>query len=418
MTTENQIPKFSEEFRNSIVDFTNDLTPTFPEYCHLWKKWSDSNTSEDDFQQLFEHCLKVYPERFFDILNQKTQIFEQNESFNVEFLPGVDFKMLFHSEGVSDKIRESIWKYLQIVLLIVVKSLQDKFNFGDAMKIFDDLNVDELQTQLEDVLGNITNFFEENVKQQQSETQDGEQSNEPKMPNIPKMDELHGHLQSLFNGKIGQLAKELADDMGNDLAESLGKEMEGVTSTKDVLSKLMKNPDKMGNIINSVKTKLSSKMESGEISKEDLMTEANEMMGKMKDLGGAFGGMEGLGGLGNMGDMFKTMMGNMNMPKGARFDTTKMEQMQKTTTLKERLKARALAKKQQEVVQKLEEEALRIRKEREYNEYMAANPNIIDELINEPVKEKDPNVLSASQKKRAKKKAKKQSQKEKVQEAT
>jgi hypothetical protein len=142
------------------------------------------------------------------------------------------------------------------------------------------------------------------------------------------------------------------------------------------------------------------------------------MMGKMKDLGGAFGGMEGLGGLGNMGDMFKTMMGNMNMPKGARFDTTKMEQMQKTTTLKERLKARALAKKQQEVVQKLEEEALRIRKEREYNEYMAANPNIIDELINEPVREKDPNVLSASQKKRAKKKAKKQAQKEKVQEAT
>ena len=425
MTTENQIPKFSEEFRNSIVDFTNDLTPTFPEYAHLWKKWSDSSTSEDDFQQLFEHCLKVYPERFFDILNQKTQMFEQNESINLEFLPNVDFKMLFHGEGVSDKIRESIWKYLQIVLLIVVKSLQDKFNFGDAMKMFDDLNVDDLQNQLEDVLGNITNFFEENVKEQQSEAQDGDESSKAKMPNIPKMEELNDHLQSLFNGKIGQLAKELADDMGNDLAESLGKDMEGVTSTKDVLSKLMQNPDKMGNIINSVKNKLTSKMESGEISKEDLMNEANEMMGKMKGMGGAFGGMEGLSGLGGMeglgglsgmGDMFKSMMGNMNMPKGARIDANKMSQAQKHASLKERLKARALAKKQQEVVQKLEEEALRIRKEREYNEYMEANPKLMEELMSEP-NEKDPNVLSASQKKRAKKKAKKQAQKDQVQES-
>lgn len=75
MTTENQIPRFSEEFRNSIVDFTNDLTPTFPEYSNLWKKWSDSNTSEDDFQQLFEHCLKVYPERFFRYFEPKNPNF-------------------------------------------------------------------------------------------------------------------------------------------------------------------------------------------------------------------------------------------------------------------------------------------------------------------------------------------------------
>lgn len=427
MTQENQTPKFSDEFRSSIADFTNDLTPTFPEYAHLWKKWSDLHTNNDEIQQLFEHCLKVYPERFFDILNQKTDIFEKNGSINVEFLPGVDFKILFHGEGVSDKIRESIWKYLQIILLIVVKSMQDKFNFGDAMKMFNDLNVDELQQQLEGVLENITSFFEENKKPKTEDHDDEDQDSEsPKMPNIPKMDDLHDHLQSLFNGKIGQLAKELADDMGNDLTETLGKEMEGVTSTKDVLSKLMKNPETMGNVINTVKTKLTSKMESGEISKEDLMNEANEMMGKMKGLGGMgdigkmFGNMGGGEG-GDMGDMLKSMMGKMNMPKGARFDSNKMDQLQKQTTLKDRLKARALAKKQEEVVKTLEEQALRIRKQKEYDEYMAANPNLLEELMNDTPnnneKEKDPNVLSASQKKRARKKAKKQAQKGKVQES-
>lgn len=425
MTQENQTPKFSDEFRSSIVDFTNDLTPTFPEYAHLWKKWSDLNTTDDEFQQLFEHCLSVYPERFFDILNQKENIFSQDETFVVEFLPGVDFKLLYHSNGVSDQIRESIWKYLQIILLIVVKSIQDKFNFGDAMKLFNDLNVDELQQQLESVLGNITNFFEENVKTKTGEQDtDNEDPESPKMPNIPKMDGLHDHLQTLFNGKIGQLAKELADDMGNELAESLGNQMEGVTSTKDVLSKLMQNPQTMGNVINTVKTKLTSKMESGEISKEDLMNEANEMMGKMRDLGGMedigkmFGNM-GSGG-NNMGDMLKTMMGQMNIPKGARFDSNKMNQLQKQTTLKERLRARALAKKQEEVVKTLEEQAIRIRKQKEYDEYMAANPNLLEELLNDTPNEgekkvKDPNVLSANQKKRAKKKAKKQALKEKTQ---
>jgi hypothetical protein len=426
MSTENQKPRFSSEFRQSIIDFTNDLSPTFPEFSHLWRKWGDSRTNDEDYQTLFEHCLAVYPERFFDILNQKANIFDVNSDVSVEFLPDVDFKQLYHCDGISDKIRETLWKYLQIVLLIVVKSLQDKFNFGDAMKIFNNLNVDELQQQLEDVLGNITNFFEENMKNQ--ETQEGNSDDAaPKMPNIPKMNELHEHLQSLFNGKIGQLAKELADDMGNDLAESLGSEMEGVSSTKEVLAKLMQHPEKMGNVINTVKTKLASKMESGEITKEDLMKEASEMMGKMKDLGGAFGGLNGMGGLGDlgglggmggmggMGDLFKSMMGKMNIPKNARFDNNKMEQMQKQTTLKERLKARALAKKQQEVVNKLEEQALLIRQKKEYEEYMTAHPNVMEELLNDS-NEKDPNILSASQKKRAKKKAKKQGQTEKVEE--
>ena len=53
---------------------------------------------------------------------------------------------------------------------------------------------------------------------------------------------------------------------------------------------------------------------------------------------------------------------------------------------------------------------------------MAANPNLMEELLNDAPNEKekevkDPNVLSASKKKRAKKKAKKQAQKGKVEES-
>jgi hypothetical protein len=87
----------------------------------------------------------------------------------------------------------------------------------------------------------------------------------------------------MFDGKIGKLAKELADDMSGDLANTFGSDFENINSTSDVLSNLMKNPEKMGSIVKTVKDKLTNKMESGDISKEDLVTEATEMMSKMQE---------------------------------------------------------------------------------------------------------------------------------------
>ena len=65
----NKQPAFTEEFRKSIIDFTNDLTHTFPEYSYLWNKWSN-DTSDFDFQELFEKFLMeiIYLRRNFEAL--------------------------------------------------------------------------------------------------------------------------------------------------------------------------------------------------------------------------------------------------------------------------------------------------------------------------------------------------------------
>ena len=55
-------------FQSTIQDFINDLDTTFPEYKHLWEKWS--NCDDDTINELFQYCLTIYPERFFDILYQ------------------------------------------------------------------------------------------------------------------------------------------------------------------------------------------------------------------------------------------------------------------------------------------------------------------------------------------------------------
>ena len=441
---ENSAP---ENFRSSIVDFTTDLSTTFPEFAPLWSKWKEVTTPESDFVHIYEHCSQVYPERFFDILNQNAEIFSENSDVNTSFLPGVDFKILYNCDGVSEKTRETIWKYLQVILLILVNTMKDKMDFGDAMKSFEDLDEGDLHSKLQDAMKNIGQFFEQADKSEQDTANGDTESSSSKASGLPQMEDVHNHLQGLFDGKIGQLAKELAEDMSEDIAASFGDDMENMTSTKDVLSNLMKNPEKIMNVVNAVKAKLTSKMESGDISREDLMTEASDMMKKMngggeggisdmfKNMGGAGGmgdilkSMGGAGGNddndidgGGMAEMFKNMAQGLNVPKGARLDTNAMNRAQERLTVKERLVARGKVRQQEQLVKQLEEQAVAIQRKTEHDNFMAKNPNIFDT--------NDPNSLvyriegetqgksttrpdgemSASKKKRIKNKAKKEAQ--------
>ena len=81
-----------DNFKSIIHDFTMDLTTTFPEFSHFWKKWTSA--TDDEYKTLFEYCITVFPERFFDIMYQNAEIFDLNNETNVKFLPDVNFKVL------------------------------------------------------------------------------------------------------------------------------------------------------------------------------------------------------------------------------------------------------------------------------------------------------------------------------------
>lgn len=438
------VPAFTEEFRTTVVEFARDLTNTFPEYASALETWTQEDISDFDMQDLFEHCLKVYPERFFDIIKQSSAMLE-NTTTDLHFFPDVDFRVLLTSEGVTPSTRESIWKYLQVILLILVKSMESKVEFGTAMNMFDNIDLTELQEQLSSTISGISQFFDNEASEGDSTKETSDTKDKP-TKNVPNMENIQDHLQSLFNGKIGKLAKELADDMSEDLSKTFGKDMENIHSTKDVLDAIMKDPSKMGNVVNTVKEKLTEKMESGDITKEDLVSEASEMMGKMKGLGGMGGGMGAManmvssmagGSMANddMASMMQSMGGNasmfedlaksmgMKIPKGSKLNTGAMEAQQKKISLKERLRNRAIAKKQEEVAKRMEEVLQQRKREEEYNKMIQENPDLADfeKLVfsleggekQEKSALRDPNELSASQKKRMKKKARKEKHEQK-----
>lgn len=363
-------PTYPSNFKSVVKDFTSDLSITFPEFSYLWKKWASSDLSEQELQYLFEYCLTVYPERFFDILNQNADIFNTENDTNTVFLPNVDFKLLFNCKDISENTTKAMWKYLQLMLFTIVSGVKDKTDFGDAMNMFDGIDEDELQSKLNETISNMGDFFKtleqqegEEVKEQEQEEKGEEQSNKSgpfegfknMFENMPSANNIQDHLKGIFDGKIGKLAKEMAEEISDDFKDIFEGDNPNINSTQDVLKELMKNPKKIMDLMKKVGGKLDSKMKNGDVSREDLMKEASEMMGKMKDMGGKdqfaemFKAMaKGMGGLGK----------NMRMDTGALDRMTKMqakkESMRKNMELKQQQKAMELLK-QHEQMKKQEE---------------------------------------------------------------
>jgi len=110
--------------------------------------------------------------------------------------------------------------------------------------------------------------------------------------------------------------------------------------------------------------KINQKMESGDLSRDDIMNEAGELMRKMKDMGGG----------GQFADMFKTMAKGMgvNIPKGTQFDSNAFAQMEKATSAREKLKARAQARQQQKMVKQMMEQAKIQQQQEQYSQFMSS----------------------------------------------
>jgi len=351
-------------FQSTIQDFINDLDTTFPEYKHLWEKWS--NCDDDTINELFQYCLTIYPERFFDILYQNNDIFRNIDSISIEedidivntqFFPNVEFKTLFNCDGVSDNTKNTMWKYLQLVLFIVVGSSKDKNVFGDTANIFEGIDENELSDKLKETMDDMGSFFqnmgidmenlESNIPTSSSESFENNESSEndsnsesklPDFSNIPNFENFQEHLKGMFDGKIGTLAKELAEEISGDFQNILGDFDENTNdknppSAQDIIKKIMKNPKKMMNLIKTIGDKIKNKMESGDISKDELMGEASELLSKMKEMGGE----------GQMKDILKKFAGGMG--KNARMDMSALHRMAKSEGMRNRMRKKMEAKK-------------------------------------------------------------------------
>lgn len=303
-----------ENFKKVITDFISSFLTTFPEYIQgLHSNLCVATHAADEMgdaaiAKLHEHCRTVYPERFFDILYQNDNIFSPDSTVSndvsVDFLPGIDFRLVWNLSDITDTTKEHIWKHLQLITFTIVGSMsKGNLTFGDTAKMFEAINEEELRVKLEETMANLQSMFEPGAS---SDT--GGATNPDAAPSasasdaLPDAESMHEHLSGLLGGKIGTLAKEIAEETVSELNIDVSEE----TSVSGVFQKLMKNPGKLAGIIKKVGEKLDKKMKSGDIKESELFKEASEFMNKMK-AGGGKGGKGGMGGMGDLAQILKSM---------------------------------------------------------------------------------------------------------------
>ena len=223
-----------EEFSKIIKDFYRDILTTFPE-CKEKLGETDINflTGDGDCLILYLYCKKVYPERFFDILYQNVEIFKDDD-INTKFLPNIEFKNLW-KEDISDKTRDVIWKYLQLVLFSVSKGLDTDESFGDTAKLFEAINEEDLKGKLEQTMKDMGEMFKDTSNNMFSGLS-GEDMSGINMEDMPNPEDMQDHINGLLGGKLGRLAHEIAEET----ADELNVDMDDATNVSDVFQKYSK----------------------------------------------------------------------------------------------------------------------------------------------------------------------------------
>lgn len=239
-------------------DFIRDLSKTFPEIksC-LYRNYEGCLTDVDDKKL----CDLPKLNRFLELIGDyEKMITDKNLEFfdlEVEFLEEISFKLLW-TKNISNKTRESIWKYLQTFQLINI-NLRSSQQLKDALsQIGTDTEMEVDRTTAKDL--KKMKKLSDSVKEKAT----GES-------------ELDDMLGGLMGGGIGDIAKEVAKNM--DIENMFGNIDEN-SNPMEIMAQMM-NPEKMGSIFNNINSVMEQKMESGELNQDSLKSEAEGMMGKM-----------------------------------------------------------------------------------------------------------------------------------------
>jgi hypothetical protein len=353
--------KINEDFTKVICDFAEDLLITFPdiidktnnpikELNNIIKNGSDGSdgsdmadiTSIDNIiRNIYTYCKSIFPKHFFYILYENEDLF--NKESEVFLLPNINFVDLWNSD-ISEETKSTIWNYLKLILFTVVADVKNKDTFGDSAQLFEAINNDEFKKKIAESLAEMENIFKKKTSQsgtspeKDADDADDETTEDRDNMELPNAEELHAHINQMMEGKIGSLAKEIAEET----AEELDINIADNSSINDVFSKLFKNPAKLLSLVKNVGSKLDTKLKSGEIKESELIKEATDFVANMKNMPGmnnleslfskmGIPGMGGKGGKMDMGALNRELSKNLNKAKMKEKMLNKLEKKRETT---------------------------------------------------------------------------------------
>jgi hypothetical protein len=244
-----------EEQKNSLVNHVNILLLFAYLYTEL-KKEKDTSCSEQEN----------------DVETETTETENEEEP---------------HEQDANDATEvhvPEIAKLFSNVLELLRLIQADKKETNEYKELFEDI-IDDDVAKLVSKVSSVTSLVE---PEQFAPSEGG----------LPSFDIL----QSLENSKIANLAKEITSEI--DLSKLSIDKPEDISKLMDMSG----DNNFLGNIVSKVSSKLTEKLNNGELKQEELMNEAMSVMGALNGGDGIAGLLKNMGGLGGLGDIMSNPM--------------------------------------------------------------------------------------------------------------
>lgn len=311
----NMDSNLNDSFFGVIREFVPDFLSEFPSYrdtlhagINAIVEYKDNEFPEsvmEDVLTVYNFSKKNLPRHFIDIINDDMNfLLSDTPNSTTELIIGIDFRTIWKEESTSDNTKSIIMNYLKMLLLSLISDIEDKSMFADP-DIFEKMEDSEFQERLNDMVDNLEGYFKD----------------KDYVPNVPKPEEVNEKMNSILNGKIGELAQEIARETLDDLKSDKSLD----TNNPDVLKKLLNDPSKIMNMTSKIGNKLDAKLKNGDFTDDELMQEATNIMETMTNIPGM--------------EIMQDMVFNMFNPKQKQQNQqkNKMKQAMSNASTKERM---------------------------------------------------------------------------------
>lgn len=209
-----------------------------------------------------------------DILDN-IEILNMNIFINIT-INSVLTNVIKDNESDRKKFRHYIYVLLVIAYIYSMDELDNskrEILLTKTLRVLENVNNDDItDTDMDEYLEDILDDDVKKVLWKMYENRDIVKINKDKMSGN------FGDLSYLENTKIGSLAKEISDDI--DLSKF---QNENIESMLDINNLFSGSNNMLGDIIQSVGTKITNKIQNGELDQNDLVQEAFGIMGNMGD---------------------------------------------------------------------------------------------------------------------------------------
>lgn len=278
---------FLEKFNKTLKDLVHEIQESFPETWEAWITEEFRSNLEDTGDAVlctyYKHATEVGIE-----LSEKHEIIFSEE---ITLLPGVYFHKIWNAE-ISEEIQDHLWKYLHTMYLYADHYSRDS-NLADLIKQYKKATQkehNEVDRQTQIMFGILDNLCGDRLVKRRSEkeleavdvsttdttdtsaTMEAGRSTGSNKTTIPGLEDIADN--PILGGSIGKLAGEIASEIDpSDFQIGDPNQM-----IQGLLSGKLDKDSPMLKMVNTINSKIQSKLSTGELNEMDLFKEAQGMM--------------------------------------------------------------------------------------------------------------------------------------------